>query len=58
MKITIRIKKELGEWWGIEDLLSDNKNLSMEDKKMAIIELVNEDIGAFLHGALWEVSIK
>jgi len=48
MSVTIRIQKELEAWWG-----SDDEFLDATDEE--IIELVREDLTAFIDGAEWEV---
>jgi hypothetical protein len=45
------IEKELDAWWGVEDLLAAMPEATEEEKQMALMELVNEDVCALLDGA-------
>jgi hypothetical protein len=57
MEYKIRIENVLDGFWGAEELrqgYSKNRKGKTEPEK-DLIDLVNEDIIAFLHGAKWEV---
>ena len=56
MTIKIVIEKELEDWWGVDDLIVDMPNATNDEIETAIIELVNEDLPAFLNDSTWKIS--
>ena len=56
MKVIVFMQKELEDWWGVEDLLEDNADLSSSEKTRLIVELLMEDFPALLDGAKWKVA--
>ena len=58
MSITIIIEKELEDWWGVEDLLVDMPNATDDEKRVAVIELLMEDLPAVIDGAKWSVELS
>lgn len=56
MKVIVFMQKELEDWWGIDDLLEDNADLSVDEQNALILELLMEDIPALTDGATWRFS--
>jgi len=54
-KVIVSLTAELDELWGVEDLIEDMKGMTRNEIEQAIIELIQEDIGAFLEIAKWSV---
>ena len=56
MRIIVTMTKELEDWWGIDDLLEDNADLSVDEQNALILELLMEDVSALTDGATWRFS--
>jgi len=56
MKVIVFMQKELEDWWGIDDLLEDNADLSVDEQNALILELLMEDISALTDGATWRFA--
>lgn len=56
MKIVVLVQKELEDWWGVEDLLADNADLSIDQQNVLIVELLRDDLYSFLDGATWRIA--
>lgn len=56
MKVIVFMQKELEDWWGIDDLLEDNADLSVDEQDILIRELLMEDIVALTDGATWRFA--
>ena len=56
MKIIVFMQKELEDWWGIDDLLEDNADLSVDEQNTLILELLMEDVSALTDGATWRFA--
>jgi hypothetical protein len=58
MKVIVFMQKELESWWGIDDLLEDNANLSVDEQNTLILELLMSDAPALTDGATWRFARK
>lgn len=56
MKVIVFMQKELEDWWGIDDLLEDNADLSIDEQNALILELLMEDVPALTDGATWRFA--
>ena len=55
--IKVTFEGELADWWGISDLLEDTQVWTDDEIQQAILDLMNEDIGAVLEGGTWRIEI-
>jgi len=55
-KVRVLITKELDEDYGTDDILNDEE-LNGSQQREEIINLVKEDIAAFLDDAEWDVEV-
>jgi len=56
MKVIVFMQKELEDWWGVDDLLEDNADLSVDEQNALILELLMEDVSALTDGATWRFA--
>lgn len=56
MKVIVFMQKELEDWWGIDDLLEDNADLSIDEQNALILELLMEDVSALTDDATWRFA--
>lgn len=55
--VTVTVSKELPPIWGAEELIAEMDGYPQHDVRAALIELVQEDVLAFLEGANWSVKL-
>jgi len=55
--LKVTLTKEMESFWGVEDLLEACVDDYEADLKSELIELINEDISAFIENAQWEIDI-
>jgi hypothetical protein len=56
MRVIVFMQKELEDWWGIDDLLEDNADLSVDEQNALILELLMEDVSALTDDATWRFA--
>lgn len=56
MRIIVTMTKELEDWWGVDGLLEDNADLSVDEQNALILELLMEDVSALTDGATWRFA--
>lgn len=56
MRIIVTMTKELEDWWGVDDLLEDNADLSVDEQNTLILELLMEDVSALTDDATWRFA--
>lgn len=56
MRIIVTTTKELEDWWGVDDLLEDNADLSVDEQNTLILELLMEDVSALTDDATWRFA--
>lgn len=56
MRVIVFMQKELEDWWGIDDLLEENADLSVDEQNALILELLMEDVSALTDDATWRFA--
>ena len=55
VKVTLHIEPD-DKIWGFSEMIGMMKESTLEERIECVIQLANEDIGAFLEDARWEVD--